>query len=964
MLVTVTPRRLSVGALGAFILLCTPAAMAQTPSTAAAAPGASDADVELGEVVVTGSRLASGSATPTPVTVVGAARLEERGETNIADALNEIPAFRPTSTPSTGELGAEAGYVGGRILDLRGLGPVRTLTLVDGKRFTPSTTELTVDTNMIPSIMLDHAEVVTGGASAQYGSDAVSGVVNLILDKKLDGFKSSIQQGISRYGDDSTTSVGLAGGMQLTDRLHFVLGAEFEDDKGQGDCQSRAWCRTETLNFGRNPGSTSIPANNILPNIRPSTVPFNGVTVPTGYAGTQPVLGPVGGITFANDGTPQHFQYGSMVNSLYQVGGQGQGQNIYFKNLQEVAPTQRYALMGDLEWNITDTITGSWMLNYGHLEASYNSVEYRNAALTIQATNPYIPRSTDPTLDIPSILAANGLTSFKFGKGFDEIGPAPITTSNELFRTVFGLQGKFGSNWSWDAYYEYGNNQFNSTTQNSVLAGNILKALDAVTNANGQIVCRANLTTQTAPGCVPYDPFGNQASAAAKAYVTADAFQFNQTIENVVAANLRGDVFKLPAGPVQAAVGVEYRNDSVDGNSDPLSQALQFYTGNASKISGKISVKEGYLESEVPILADLPFMKKLDINGAVRRTGYDRSSDSVASSSVDVTTWKVGAIYEPIDAIRFRATESRDIRAPNVSELYGPNTNGQGILTDPAKGGQQVVSAVTSGSNPNLTPETANTLTLGVVFKPRGDILGRFHGSFDYYDITIKNAISTLGQQNIVTRCFQGDPVSCSLITRDATGSLVSIKDTLQNVNKLINRGFDIEVGYLQPMQSFGNLDMRVLTTHVKDLITVDSVGPTQRAGQTGLRAGTPAGIPDWTIDALITWNVQAFSFTTHARYINHGFYNSAFIGQEQPGYSILLGNSSNTNSVPSKTYVDLLGQYRVAFHDRAKLTLFAGIDNVFDVDPPLIPGSHGTGNNLLFSPTGMMFKAGARFSY
>jgi iron complex outermembrane receptor protein len=441
--------------------------------------------------------------------------------------------------------------------------------------------------------------------------------------------------------------------------------------------------------------------------------------------------------------------------------------------------------------------------------------------------------------------------------------------------------------------------------------------------------------------------------------------QTNHLIENVVALNLHGDLLKLPAGPLSAAIGAEYRSDKEGGSADPVSQNLAFFSGNASDIAGKIDVKEAYLETEVPILANLPLFHDFAINAAIRRTGYDRSSDEAASSSVDVTTWKAGAIWEPIEQIRFRATQSRDIRAPNVSELYGPKTTSQGILTDPARGGAQEVAVVSSGSNPNLKPETADTFTVGVVFKPTGEIFSRFHASVDYYSIEIKDAISNLGQQNIVTRCFQGDPVSCSLITRDpTTGAVAQIQDVLQNVNKLINRGIDTEVGYIQPMQSYGNLNFRFLATYVRDLITVDAVGPTQRAGQTGLRAGTPPGIPDWTLDGTLTWDLNAFSLTSHARFINKGFYNSAFIGEEQPGYSIALGNSSNTNYVPSKTYLDLLAQYRVALSGKGKMTVFGGIDNVTNTQPPLVPGAHGTGNNLIFSPVGMTFKAGARFSF
>jgi len=948
---------------------------AQTPPEPAPANAAQPSDASAtsaegattGDIIVTGSRLATGFSSPTPVAVVGAARLEQRGASNIADALNEVPAFRATNTPASGELRPNAGYVGGRILDLRGLGSVRTLTLVDGKRFVPSTTEATVDTNMIPSILLERAEVVTGGASAQYGSDAVAGVANLILNRRLNGLKASAQYSLTELGDNQTFTAGIAGGANVTDALHVFVGVEYEDGKGIGDCQAREFCRTETLNFGRNPGVTSRPANNILPNIIPSTVPFNGVTVPpaAAYTGRDfPALRPIDGITFSAAGVPRRFQYGAISNNLYMQGGEGTGENIYFRDLYFVSPIERVAVAGGLDWQVTPDITASLSMNYGHLEAEYTTQAYRNAAITIRNDNPFIPRSADPTLDIPTILAASGLTSFQLGKGFIELGRTPTLTRDNVFRTVASLEGKLGADWSWDAYYQYGRNSFRSDIKNALVTTRINAALDATRNAAGQPVCRVNadaITTNDLPGCVAYNPFGQQASEAAKNYIRADAFQTNVTTEHVVAANLRGNLFDLPAGPVAVAVGGEYRNDKARGDTDALSKQLAFYAGNGSSISGRIEVTEGYGEAEIPLLHEMPFFEELSLNGAVRRTHYSRSGPQ-GNSTVNVTTYKYGGVWEPIDAIRFRATKSRDIRAPNIAELFGPVTLSSGIVSDPVKG--QTVVSITGGSNPNLVPEKADTFTAGVVLKPQGGFLGRFRASVDYYDIKIEDAISTLGQQNILTRCFQGDAVSCGLITRDGSGFATSVVDSLQNVNRLITRGIDIEVNYRQPLGGLGNVDFRLLANYVKDFITVDAIGPTERAGQTGLRGGTPPGLPDWTLDGLVSWNYEAFTLNAHARYINKGFYNAAFIGAEQEGYNIALTNSSSTNKVPSRTYFDLLGQYKIETDESRQLTFYVGVDNLFNTTPPLNPGSHGTGNNILFNPALRTFKVGARISY
>jgi outer membrane receptor protein involved in Fe transport len=300
-----------------------------------------------------------------------------------------------------------------------------------------------------------------------------------------------------------------------------------------------------------------------------------------------------------------------------------------------------------------------------------------------------------------------------------------------------------------------------------------------------------------------------------------------------------------------------------------------------------------------------------------------------------------------------------------VSELFGPQTHGTGILTDTGNGGIQVIVPITSGSNPNLRPEKADTFTAGVVLQPQGGFLGRFRASVDYYDIKIDDAISSLGQQNIVSRCEAGDALSCSLITRDANKNVLNIQDTIQNVNKLNARGIDFEVNYNQPLGGDNQLSLVVLANYVKDLITIDAVGPTDRAGQTGLRGGTPPGIPDWTVDATARLDLgRSFSLTTHARWINKGFFYPTFIEEGDPGFSFSDPNSVNTNSVPSRIYVDMLATVRLESQWTKGLEVYFGIDNLLNQDPPRFPGANGSGNNVLFNPVGRMFKVGARMNF
>lgn len=964
----------AIGALAAGSANAQDADSSVASDAAAAEPLEGTAD----RIVVTGSRIRSNFDRPTPVSVLGADRIEDRALTNVGDALNELPAFRATQGPATSGLNPGAGLsVGARILDLRGLGSVRTLTLVDGKRFVPSTTQSTVDTNVVPSILVSRAEVVTGGASAVYGSDAVSGVVNLLFDKNFTGYRFDGQLGIANEGDNFTRQLGVAGGWDLGSNVHLVVGGEWEKAEGIDACRDRDWCVGGYTIVGRNPLATGQqpdrPASSVVPGAAVWSTDFQGVTTPpaSAFVGvSNPVLRPIDGITFENDGTPRRYEFGSYANRIWMIGGETGNpaeENVYF-DFPIISPNERYAAMGMLTWDATTDLKFELMANFGHSKGSHRSTAYRNIALVIQDDNPFIPRSADPTLDIPTILADSGATSFTLGKGFDDVGPVEIATSNDVYRVVGSAEYAIDGNWVADAYYQFGRNNYRSDLTNNTITANIVRALDA-TSVGGQPVCRVNAdadATNDDPACVALNPFGyaNQSNfAEAVDYVTGAAFQTNRRTEHVLAANITGALVELPAGPLAVAFGAEFRSDKVSGDTDEISQQLGFFNaGNGSLISGKVDVVEGYGEIDVPLLRDMPGFQELGVNGAIRQTHYSRSSEFVSSSTVNATTWKVGGVWSPLEAIRFRATLSRDIRAPNVQELFGPVTSTTGILTDVGNGGVQVITPITSGANPNLEPEKADTFTAGVVLQPAYGFLSRFRASVDYYDINIDGAISTLGQQNIVQRCVDGDELSCSLITRDASNNVILIEDTIQNVNQLIARGIDFQVDYEQSLGGDSSLSVSLLANYVDDLITVDSAGSLDRAGQTGLRGGTPPGIPDWTLDANVGVDVgEAFSFNTHLRWINEGFFFPSFVQPGDPGFSFEDPNSANINTVPSRTFVDLLASYRLDLGSAEKVQIYAGVDNVFNTDPPRFPGANGAGNNILFNPVGRFFKFGIR---
>jgi iron complex outermembrane recepter protein len=945
-----------------------PLILASTAHAQAQAPAA-EQEGAVEQVTVTGSRIqrTDGFSSPTPVTTLGVDRLDQRGITNIGDALNELPSFRASTNPTTVQ--NTGGSIGARVLDLRGLGASRTLVLVDGRRFVASTSQGTIDTNLIPSILIDNVDIVTGGASAAYGSDAVAGVVNFALNGKLEGMRSNLSYSKSAQGDDQTVSAALAGGLPFAEgRGHFVWAGEYSSEHGLGDCYTRSWCGSSVLNLGNSPpGAGGRPANNITDNVQTATVSQDGVI--DASSATQSWFR-LRGTSFNPDGTTRPFQYGELYGTnlapLFMKGGEGQGENTFFAGYLLKAPVKRYIGYTKTTFDFTDSMQGGLDISYGQVEGQSYGAQYRDSAGSlgnaqsfgpILSGNPFIPAS------VQQIMTANNIPTFILGRAFGDIGNALGESTTKTYRAVASLKGKFGdSNWAWDGYYQFGKNDVRLDVTGNLSISRMRKAIDAVTNGQGAIVCRVNadaIPGNDDPACAPFNAFSrNRFSDAARDYVTPSGFQTTSIRENVAAANVQGDLFSLPAGPLQLAGGAEWRNQKLTGDADPLSRINDFYTLNGQSLSGEIKVTEGYVETNIPVLKDLPFARSVELNGAVRRTHYSFSSANTDDNSLSVTTWKAGATWEIIPSVRLRATKSRDIRAPNLSELFGPTTTAGGGIVDPLTGTQLNPQQI-SGSNADLVPEVADSWTAGIVLRPSGFLEG-LQVSADYYDIQVDQAIGTLGGQTVANRCFQGAVEFCPLVQRDppGTGPITLIRNVLLNVNSIITKGIDVEAQYRFAMGSAGNLDVRLLGTIVQDLVTVDSAGSTQRAGMTGWRAGTQPGMPDWSGDLLTTWNRGAFSLTMHNKYVPSGMYNNSLIGPNQPGYSITLLNSANNNEVESAFYTDLSGQFRIKDDD---LVFFAGINNVFDKEPPTAPSIAGNGNFILFDPIGREYRLGLR---
>ncbi len=955
-------------ALGALLSVEAMAQTAPTPAAEAAQQAEAPADVapqadageDSREIVVTGTRLGvSGFTAPTPVTVLGVDMIEKTSSPTIGEALAQLPSFRPTSTPGT--QGIFPANAGARISDLRGLGASRTLVLVDSRRFPPSTSTGTIDLNLIPTLLVQRAEVVTGGASAAYGSDAVSGVINILLDTKLKGIKASAGYGVTEVGDGKQYFAQFAAGTSFNDdRGHAVFGAEYNKDEGTGGCYTRTFCSNEVADLTGVPGADGRPAHNITYNVRTGTLTPGGlITATINAAGVRTAAkgGVLSGLQFAPNGQTTAFEYGTYSNTLFQAGGTGAGLNAFFGDPLLSIPVERYNALGHFEYEFSPAITAFVQASYGHVEGRTRGPEIRDtgfptAGTVISIDNPFLPSSVRQT------MASNGIVGLTLGKLGTEFGTMDSVSTRDTMRVLAGGSGELGGSWKWDAYVQYGVTDYNQVTINNRITARYAKAVDAVTGPNGTPVCRVNADANPAnddPACVALNIIGQgNFSAAAKAYAFGTTLQDSEFTQTSGAFNVSGQPFETWAGPVAVAAGVEGRNNGLKIQVDPISAANGFYIFNQTPSQGTVSVVEGYAEVAVPLLRDSPLGSKLDINGAARQARYTNTSGAT-KNTFDATTWKVGLTYSPFSWMLLRATQSRDIRAPNTSELFTTPVGGLAALTD-TKTSTQVFAQLFTGGNINLRPEKAKTFTAGMTLQGEGALRGlRF--SADYYNVIIKDAIASLGAQVIVDTCNRTNSAEiCALVTRDSSGLLQSVSVLQLNLNEQKVRGLDFEAGYNIPLGADRALDLRVLTTHTIDFTNSAQPG-INRAGDNGL-----SGVPSWVVDGIVSLDWERVGINLQGRYISKGKIDATLVGPEDEGYSIYLANSINTNRVPSRFYTNLGATFQLIDRPANKVELFGNVYNLFNVNPP--PYWNGNNNAVYYDNIGRRYRMGIRASF
>lgn len=915
-----------------FALLATVSLAAMTAAPAAAQDAAEPvgveataADAPAEEIVITGSRVArTGFTSPTPTTVLGSEEFAKIAAPNLADVVNQIPAVRPSLTPSSSTNNSQ--YAGGNYLDLRGLGFNRTLVLVDGKRFVPAQIQGPVDINAIPQALIGSIDVVTGGASAAWGSDAVAGVVNFKFDHKLEGFKGSVQGGITDHNDHRNYLASLAYGKSFADgRGKLLLAGEMAENSGIARQGDRDW-GNQGWGIIANPAFTATnnePRNLLVANATSANLSYGGVIN----------SGPLAGNHFAPDGSLIPFTYGTLRTATGMVGGDGADGSA---DLVLEVPLERRSAYSRLSYEFGSALTAYAEASWAQSQTDHPGLTRTDTAIRITRDNAFL----SPT--VRNAMTANNISSFTMGRYNRDYGRGVNHIKAETTRFVGGLEGEIGGGWSWDGYYTYGQTKNRHRGSNARITRNFNQAIDAVIDpATGAAVCRD--VAARAAGCVPINLLGDGApSPQAIDYVTGETFRLWDLEQQAAALTVRGEPISTWAGPVSLATGVEWRRESADVTSDPLSAAASFATGNTVPWDGMVTVKEAFGELVVPLAANQSWADALELNVAGRITDY--------STSGTVETWKVGGTWDVNDDIRFRLTRSRDIRAPALAELFSGATTAQFSPFDPLINQSYSVQTVTRG-NAGLEPEKADTLTAGVVLSP--SFVPNLRVSVDYYDIKLEGAILALSAAAIVDRCYRDQPQLCSLITRGADGRIAQVESSPQNLQSVETRGIDVEVSYRLPVGS-GDLALRGLVTYVDMLRMDDGRTVTELAGSTDQPTiASIGGQPHWRFNANATYETGPATLSLTGRYVGGGNINNAYTFKDL-----------NVLEHSGRLYLDLSAQYALIDDGDDQVSLFAAVSNLLDKDPP-ITGTGGFATvRSLYDVVGRTYTLGVRFRY
>lgn len=963
------------------------------------------------EIVVTGSRIARPElVSASPLQVVDAQDIDNSGAVNIQQVLLENPTMgAPTLSRTNSNFLTSS--VGVATVDLRNLGTDRTLVLVNGRRFVAGIPgSATVDLNTIPTQFIERVDILTGGASSIYGSDAVAGVVNIIYKTSFEGIEAHGQLGVSERGDDTRKQANL------------LMGTNFADDRGNiivhlGYSDEGAVFGRDRPNLGAELDQISCvyfsgDANDLFTPCRP----FYSSFAPQGtFLVTNPATGGSLARTFDRQGNVIPVNTNCITGfgtiPFQTVPGcvpTGFNRSAY----RTIAvPTERYLIALSGNYEITDTIaafvegTFAQTRTVSELEpfplsgadifpatGGRFNIETRLPDGTI-VRNPLVPQAL---YDLATDRNGDGLRDIGLAsRRTVEFGPRGNTANRTTYRVLTGLKGDVFRGWNWDVFYSYGQTSEAQRGSGQVNVLNFANALEAIPGPGGTVICAD--AQARAQGCVPVSIYGfNSISPEAVDYIEAPQSRTTRVSQQLAGANLSGDLFQLWGGPAGFAIGTEYRKEYSEANNDALTEA-GLNAGNALPSSrGQFDVIEGYAELVLPIIRDRPFFHDLTLSGAARVSDY---------STVGVTySYNAGVEFSPVRDLRFRGVYARATRAPNIGELFAPasqtfptglvdpclgigptggGTLGEQCRADPGvraniaangvftltQSDIQGVSGFNRG-NPNLDEEIADTFTLGVIINPTSiSWLRNFAFTADYFNIKIEDAIVSTPRQFILDQCYrEGNQQFCAFITRRATevglnspGSLEFIDTGPTNSGGVETEGLDFTLSYRSAARALGlgflgngTINARIAYTHMLKGFVVPLPG-SDRNPYVG-----EVGSPKDKVFGSLSYDTDRWGVTFTGNYIGPSYLDDRFLTS--------FGFEPRTREarVPAEFYANA----QLRFTPGNNYEFYTGVDNMFDNNaPPIISGLPGnnTGTETaagIYDPIGRRFYAGVRLRF
>jgi iron complex outermembrane recepter protein len=946
-----------------------------------AAPSSSAPPVAVQEVVVTGSRIqqSPNEVSISPVTSVTAIDIAQTGLTRTEDLLNNLPQVVAEQSSSL-----SISSTGVATVSLRGLGSNRTMVLINGRRMQPGGglgPSSVPDINQIPADLLERADILTGGASAVYGADAVAGVVNFVLNTKYEGVRLDANYSFNNHKNgDQYDSYLIRGNDPLpastvntgqTKDLAFLAGSNFADGKGNATVYASYFDAQPVAGYQiDHSGCTLNGPSSIVSPASPSSIACGGSsTSATGRfyeLGTVIVNGvPKPGTRIVNstvDATTGLFRPYNRVTDSYNYGALS-----YFQRQQE-----RWTAGAFLNYDVTDNLNvySETMYARNQSNAQYGpSGAFAFDFFTTSCSNPLLTASELATLCNPVTLGQNqalyGLSGnqFRIGIGRRDVegGGRIDNYSSNSIRQVIGVKGKMAEGWTFDAYGQIGITDFADFESHFLGQQQIDRALVAVTDpATGNPTCAATLAG-TDPTCVPWNVWQKGGVTAAQLnYLFVPSSFSTTTREYIVDASVTGDLgkygVKLPsaASGLVINIGAEYREEKYDFNPDFI-YANGFAAGGngaVSAIHGQFHVAEGFTEFHMPLVDEKPGFYNLSIEGGYRYSNY--------TEGFKTNTYKFGVEWAPVQDVRVRGSYNRAVRAPNIGELYGPSVIGAGGTADPCWGptpaytlaqcqNTHVTQAqygliasnpaaqinTQAGGNATLTPETADTYTFGVVVQPQS-IQGLIV-SLDYYDIKIKNTIQSLTSNTVIANCANSGAASlCNLIHRDPlTGSLwftnadyVEARD--QNIGTVSTAGIDLKSHYRMDLGAMGKLALDLVGVRTQSFVTqpLPTGGSYDCAGYWGSTCNAPA--PKWRHVVNTTWGTPwaGLDLTLRWRYIG-----GSVVDRASPNPLLSAPYYVWTAHIPAYSYFDM----SAAIPLTTGVSFRLGINNIADKNPPLV---------------------------